>query len=85
MTMFDVVAVGRDDDGVGVLDAGVAQQLQVDPLADEEAAGPVVAEPSERVLALVDTETSQPTFRSSSATAAPTRPQPTIITFTRPE
>ena len=32
----------------------VAQQLEVHPVADEELAGPVVAEPAERFLALVD-------------------------------
>ena len=61
-----VVAVGRDDDGVGVLDAGLAQERDVHPVADEELAGPVVAEPAERVLALVDhADTSQPALRSS--------------------
>ena len=49
-----VVAVGRDDDGVGVLDPRPLQQLDVHPVADVELARPVVAEPHHRILALVD-------------------------------
>ena len=49
-----VVAVRRDDDGVGLLDPGLAEQVDVHAVADEERAGPVVAEPRERVLVLVD-------------------------------
>ena len=33
---------------------GLAQERQVHPVPDEELAGPVVAEPAERFLALVD-------------------------------
>ena len=39
-----VVAVGGDDDGVGVLDPRPSQQLDVHPVADVELARPVVAE-----------------------------------------
>ena len=34
-----VVAVGRDDDRVGVLDPGLAQQVDVHAVADEEPPG----------------------------------------------
>ena len=49
-----VVAVGRDDDGVGVLDPGRARSVGVHAVADDEAAGPAGAEPAQRLLALVD-------------------------------
>ncbi len=49
-----VVAVGGDDDGVGVLDAGLAQEVGVHAVPDDERAGPALAEPRERVLVLVD-------------------------------
>src|SRR5262245_32029718 len=49
-----VVAVGRDDDGVGVLDAGVPQQLDVHAVADEKVARPAVAETREGLFALID-------------------------------
>ena len=49
-----VVAVGRDDDGVGLLDPRLAEQLEVHAVPDDEVAGPVLAESPERVLVLVD-------------------------------
>ena len=49
-----VVAVGGDDDGVGVLDPGLAQHVGVHAVPDDEAARPVLAEPLERLLLLVD-------------------------------
>ena len=49
-----VVAVGGDDDGVGVLHAGLAQHLGVHAVADDEAARPVLAQPLERLFLLVD-------------------------------
>ena len=49
-----VVAVGCDHDGVGILDAGLAQELGVHAVPDDERAGPILAEPRERVLVLVD-------------------------------
>src|SRR5205807_9736623 len=49
-----VVAVGRNDHRVGLLDSGLAQDLDVHPMAEHEAAVPVVAEPAERLFLLVD-------------------------------
>src|SRR5207248_6306468 len=49
-----VVTVGGCDDRVGVLDSGLAEHVDVDALADEEGAGPVLAEACERILVLVD-------------------------------
>ena len=49
-----VVAVGRDDDRVRVLDAGGAKHVDVHAVSEHEAAAPVLAEPRERVLLLVD-------------------------------
>src|SRR3990172_11679381 len=49
-----VVTVGRDDDGVGVLDARAPEDAGVHAVPDEEAAAPTGAEASERVLVLVD-------------------------------
>ena len=49
-----VVAVGGDDDGVGVLDPGAAQDGRVHAVADDEAAVPALAEAAERLLLLVD-------------------------------
>ena len=48
-----VVAVGRDHDGVGLLDPRLAQELEVHAVPDEEPTGPLLAEPPERVLVLV--------------------------------
>ena len=50
-------------------------------MADEEAAGPVLAEAPQRVLVLVDTVTPSPAV-SCSATDEPTRPHPITIAFT---
>ena len=52
------------------------------PWPTKKLAGPVVAESPERVLALVDHADVPAGVRSSSATAEPTRPHPTTITFT---
>ena len=49
-----VVAVGGDDDRVGVLDSRAAQDRRVHAVADDEAAVPALAEPAERLLLLVD-------------------------------
>ena len=49
-----VVAVGDDDDRVRVLDPRFAQEIGVHAVADEERARPVLAEPPERILVLVD-------------------------------
>ena len=49
-----VVAVGGDDDGVRVLDARGAEHVDVHAVPEDEAAAPVLAEPRERVLLLVD-------------------------------
>src|SRR5512133_2703174 len=49
-----VVAVGRDDDGVRVLDTGLAQDVDVHPVAEHEAAAPVLAEPRQGLFLLVD-------------------------------
>ena len=46
ITMFELSPSVSDDDRVGVLDAGLAQQRQIDSVTDEEPAGPVLAEPS---------------------------------------
>ena len=71
-----VVAVGRDDDRVGLLDPGLAQELDVHAVTDEEAAGPVSpSRPSASSFSSM-TVTSQPDACSCSATAEPTRPQP---------
>ena len=67
-----VVAVGRDDDGVGVLDAGRAQHLGVHAVADDEPAGPVLAEPAERLLLLVDGAT-RPSPRLAARARSPSR------------
>src|SRR5581483_2055475 len=48
-----VGAVGRDDDGVRLLDARLAQEVGVHAVPDEEDARPVLAETRERVLVLV--------------------------------
>src|SRR5438105_9001424 len=49
-----VVAVRRDDHGVGLLDPRLAEHVHVHPVADDEAAVPVAAEPAQRLLLLVD-------------------------------
>ena len=49
-----VVAVRRNDDGVRVLDAGSAKQVDVHAVADEEAALPRLAEPVQDLFVLVD-------------------------------
>src|SRR5205807_7186437 len=49
-----VVAVGRGDDRVGLFDAGLAEEVDVHAVADDEGARPVLAEARERVLVLVD-------------------------------
>src|SRR5439155_1714644 len=49
-----IVAVGGDDDGVRVVDPRLAEDVGVHPVADDEAAGPVLAEARERPLLLVD-------------------------------
>src|SRR4029077_7703267 len=43
-----------DDDGVGLLDPGLAEDVDVHPVPDDEAARPVLAEPGQRLLVLVD-------------------------------
>src|SRR5262245_33427395 len=48
-----VVAVGRDDRGVGLLGPRVAQDVAVHPVTDDERAAPV-AEPDQRLFLLVD-------------------------------
>src|SRR5207253_1073640 len=48
-----VVAVGGDHDGVGLLDPGLAQDLDVHAVAEDEAAAPVVAEAGESLFLLV--------------------------------
>src|SRR5437763_9135247 len=49
-----VVAIGGDDDRVGVFDAGLAQDGRVHAVADDEPAGPVLSEAVEGRLLLVD-------------------------------
>src|SRR3954468_12824093 len=49
-----VVAVGGHDDGLGVIDAGRAQDVDVHAVPEHEPAGPALAEPRERFLLLVD-------------------------------
>src|SRR5207237_4494657 len=49
-----VVAVGGDDDRVGVLDAGRPQHARVHAMADDEPAGPVLAQAAEGGLLLVN-------------------------------
>ena len=49
-----IVTVGRDDHGIGLLDPGLLEQLQVHPVADQEAPGPVLTESPEGVFVLVD-------------------------------
>ena len=56
-----VVAVGRHDDGVGLLDPGLAQELEVHPVADEETAGPAAPRVGPRASSFSSqTVTSQP-------------------------
>src|SRR5207245_148709 len=57
-----VVAVGCGDDGVGVLDAGLTKEVCVHPVPDDEGPGPVLTEPGEGVLVLVDDD-DVPAFR----------------------
>src|SRR5438034_368447 len=49
-----VVTVRGDDDGVGVLDARLAQDVDAHPVAEHEAAAPFLAEARERLFFLVD-------------------------------
>ena len=76
-----VVAVGGGDDGIGVLDARLAQQVGVHAVADDEAAAPVLAEPRERVLVLVDDGHVPALLWRWSAIVEPTRPQPMTSAF----
>src|SRR5689334_20873645 len=45
-----VVAVRADDDGVGLLDPGLLEELQVHAVPDQEAPGPALTESPESVL-----------------------------------
>ena len=78
-----VVAVGGDDDGVGVLHAGLAQHVGVHAVPHDEAARPVLAESLERLLLLVDGADVQPSACNAFALAEPTRPQPMTTAFIR--
>src|SRR5262249_22327633 len=48
-----VVAVGRNDDGVRLLNAGVAQEVGVHAVPDDECTWPVLAQPRQSILVLV--------------------------------
>ena len=78
-----VVAVGGDDDRVGLLDPGLAEDVDVSmPWPDDEPARPVLSEPRERLLVLVDRGHVPADLAASFfAIAEPTRPQPMTIAF----
>src|SRR5262249_55483969 len=49
-----VVSVGRNDDGFRLVDSSLVKHLDVHAVSDDEPSGPVLSEPSERLLLLVD-------------------------------
>ena len=75
---------GRDHDRVGVLDTRLLEHGDVDPVADDEPPGPVLAEPVERVLALVDHGDLPAAPIKLPGNSGATRPHPTTIAFIGP-
>ena len=61
---------------------GLAQDVGVHAVPDDEPAGPVVAEPAERLLVLVDGGHVPPFAVELEREVEPTRPQPITIAFT---
>ncbi len=80
-----VVAVGGNHGGVGGLDPGLDQLVQVEPVAVHELARPVVGQPLQGLWVLVHDGHARGRPRIIlMAIAEPTRPQPTISSFIAP-
>ena len=75
-----VVAVGRDDDRVGILDSRFVEDVDVQPWPTTNRR-PMVTETSERLLVLVERDDVPAGWVSSFAIADPTRPHPMTIAF----
>ena len=75
-----VVAVRRDDRGVGGLDAGLHEDIHLHGVADDERALPVAAESRKRLLVLVDGGDVPAVAGELLRNRRPTRPHP----MTRP-